>query len=106
MTLVRRTVRRTKNIFVVGKLWSGHIAGARWNLRELRRLAVVNRWFRWGEGVGECGCVREYAEISIQLAGQTIVSYRRFGIENNMNSLGILHQANRREHSECEDSTK
>ena len=56
--------------------------------------------------MGECGCVREYAGISIQLAGRTIVSYRRSGIEKNMNSLGILHQAKRREHSECEDSTK
>ena len=29
---------------------------------------VVDRWFHC-EGVGECGCVIEYAEISMQPAG-------------------------------------
>lgn len=59
-------MRRPRTYLVVGKLWSGHIAGAK---VEFEGAAKVGRWFRWGEGVGECGRVKEYAGISIQLAG-------------------------------------
>ena len=34
--------------------------------------------------------LREYGGISVQPAGQIIISYRRFGIEKTMNSLYIL----------------
>ena len=53
-------MRRVKNIFDGGGV-------VHWALWEVRRSAVVDRWFH-GEGVGECGCVREYAGFSVQPA--------------------------------------
>ena len=61
-----------------------------WNLKKLRKSAVVHRWFRLGGGVGNAGVkgnalglglVVEYVELS----AKTVVSYRRYS--KNMNSL-------------------